>query len=196
MFIVLDVESLLYGKPYNIGYIIADKGGNIYKQDNVAILANISKVSAPAFRILSDTDKPRKDRQFHILTNEGFKRQFFKDLKNYNIDTIYTFTNFDKARLNTLFDISVKFIDIRPMILNVLPDRYIKFCFKNNFITSKGNIRTNAETIYRYLTKNPDFKEEHIGLPDAQIEFEMLMKVIKWKKKSGKKSYTDLMKRA
>lgn len=193
---VVDVESLPYGKPYNIGYIIADKGGNIHKQDNVAILANISKVSAPALRILADTDKPRKDRQFHILTNEGFKRQFFKDLKDYNIDTIYTFTNFDKARLSTLFDISVKFIDIRPMILNVLPDRYIKFCFKNNFLTDKGNIRTNAETIYRYLTKNPSFKEEHIGLPDALIEFEMLMKVFKWKKKSGTKSYIDLMKRA
>lgn len=193
---VLDVESLPYGKPYNIGYIIADKGGNIHKQDNVAILANISKVSAPALRILADTDKPRKERKFHLLTNKGFERQFFKDLKDFNVDTIYTFTNFDKARLSTLFDIPIKFIDIRPMILNVLPDRYIKFCFKHNFLTSKGNIKTDAETIYRYLTKNPNFKEEHIGLPDAEIEFEMLMKVIKWKKKSGKKSYADLMKRA
>lgn len=39
----------------------------------------------------------------------------------------------------------------------------------------KGNILTNAECCYRYITNNPFFKEEHKGIDDVEIETKILM---------------------
>jgi len=44
----------------------------------------------------------------------------------------------------------------------------------NEYISKKGNLRIKAETVYRYVTQNPEFKEEHKGMQDAQIELEIL----------------------
>ena len=40
-FIVLDVEGMSNKRPYNIGYIVADRYGSIYKKRSVAILSAI-----------------------------------------------------------------------------------------------------------------------------------------------------------
>ena len=48
---------------------------------------------------------------------------------------------------------------------------------KNNqgkYISDKGNIRTNAQTIYRYISGNDMFIEAHKGMEDTQIEGEIL----------------------
>ena len=60
---------------------------------------------------------------------------------------------------------------------------YVKFCNKNGFITAKGNVMTKAEVVYRYLTNDIEFSEEHTGLNDCRIEYEILLAAIN----SGKK---------
>ena len=48
---------------------------------------------------------------------------------------------------------------------------------KNNqgkYISDKGNIRTNAQTIYRYISGDDTFIEKHKGMEDTQIEGEIL----------------------
>lgn len=48
---------------------------------------------------------------------------------------------------------------------------------KNNqglYISNKGNIRTNAQTIYRYISGDDSFIEAHKGMEDTQIEGEIL----------------------
>lgn len=51
-----------------------------------------------------------------------------------------------------------------------------------SFITCKGNFKTSAESIYRWITGDPTFKEAHKGKEDSQIELEIL----EWcKKESG-----------
>ena len=42
---------------------------------------------------------------------------------------------------------------------------------------------TNAETVYKYLTKNADFEEEHTGLADVHIELEILCKCLTYHEK-------------
>lgn len=42
---------------------------------------------------------------------------------------------------------------------------------------------TNAETVYKYLTKNADFEEEHTGLADVRIELEILCKCLTYHEK-------------
>jgi len=55
------------------------------------------------------------------------------------------------------------------------------------YISEKGNIRTNAQTIYRYISGDDSFIEEHKGMEDTQIEGEIL----EWCKKFKKWSLLD-----
>ena len=43
--------------------------------------------------------------------------------------------------------------------------------------TNKGNIITNAEIVYQYVTDQEDFKEDHTALSDAIIESEILARI-------------------
>ena len=58
-------------------------------------------------------------------------------------------------------------------------EQYKNFCIENEFLTNKGQCRFTAEIIYRYLTGNLDFIEEHTGLEDVLIEKEILAYCIK-----------------
>lgn len=49
---------------------------------------------------------------------------------------------------------------------------YKCFCDKkkSDFYTPKGNIKTTAEIVYKYVSNDLDFEEEHMGIYDAEIE--------------------------
>ena len=70
--------------------------------------------------------------------------------------------------------------DIRGYVhrkLAFTPD-YKKFCESNEYYTESGNYSTTAETVYRFLTNNTEFIEEHTALADAEIELDILLKCI------------------
>lgn len=50
------------------------------------------------------------------------------------------------------------------------------------WITDAGNVRTNAEKVYAYLTQQYNFVESHTALHDAQIETEILQRLLAKKK--------------
>jgi len=198
--IILDVEGMSTCKPYNIGYIIADKKGNIYKKRNFAILSCIFEnlkncLTAKEMthkniqEILQDTE--RQNPKYQIRTVKQVKEILLKDIENNNISEVWAYNcSFDKAALKRLFEadfskLKVKFYDIIPAILysKLLTKKYINFCQKNGYITEKGNIQTKAEIVYRYLTGKNDFAEEHTGLADVLIEYEILLFAINSKKK-------------
>lgn len=58
-------------------------------------------------------------------------------------------------------------------------EKYGEFCYNNNFLTARGQRRYTAEILYRFLTNNLDFVEEHTGLEDAEIEAQILMDCLK-----------------
>ena len=45
---------------------------------------------------------------------------------------------------------------------------------QGKYISEKGNIRTNAQTMYRYISGDDSFIEAHKGMEDTQIEGEIL----------------------
>ena len=53
-------------------------------------------------------------------------------------------------------------------------EEYVKFCESNGFLTTQGKPQATAEVLYRYLTGNVEFTEEHTGLADVEIETEIL----------------------
>jgi len=63
---------------------------------------------------------------------------------------------------------------------------YHDFAWKHGiakgFITEADNVRTTAQATYAFLTGNPDFIESHTALADAQIETEILWRLLARKK--------------
>jgi hypothetical protein len=53
-------------------------------------------------------------------------------------------------------------------------EEYQAFCETNKLFTESGNYSTSAETLFRYITQNLEFEEEHTALADSLIEFEIL----------------------
>ena len=87
--------------------------------------------------------------------------------------------------LNQFFSDNVEIWDIWTMALYTLcaSYRYADFCDAHGFCSDKGNRKSSAETVYRYITKNPDFVESHTALSDTEIEAEILSAIFRRKKK-------------
>lgn len=206
-FIVLDCEGMSGKIPYNIGFIVADRYGKIYKKHSFALPENIyinitqsAKIGQAVEMtaknvqdILKDFSKPRLKRKYKAESNNYVVNFILKTIKKYKIKKIYAYNiTFDKTCLKNLFsdrfeelEKVVEFIDIIPIILRtkLLTKRYVEFCIKNNFLTEKGYIQTKAETVHRYLTNNLTFEEEHTGLSDVLIEYQILLSAFSTHKK-------------
>lgn len=58
--------------------------------------------------------------------------------------------------------------------------KYKSMCLKNNMVSASGEFfSTSAESTFRYLINNYNFKEEHTALSDVIIETEILLKALK-----------------
>lgn len=206
-FIVLDVEGMGGVCPYNVGYIVADRYGTIYKERSFALLENVAvniyecnrvqqaiEMTARNIQeILSDFKNSYFKRKYKTVSNNDFKKKLIKDMEKYKVKKIYAYNvSFDKKSLQKLFDDkfntifkNINFIDIIPIILNtkLLTKKYCNFCIENGFITEKGNIMTKAEIVYRYLFNDLTFVEEHTGLSDCRIEYKILLKAFQTHKK-------------
>ena len=199
---VLDVEGMSSTRPYNIGYLIADKKGNIYNEKSFAILPCVWENLEHCFKakemthkniqeILQDIDS--EERKYRYLGTKESKKEILTDIVTNHVTEIWAYNcPFDKSSLRRLFgedfkqiDSLITFYDIIPAILytRLLTKKYVNFCKQNNYLTEKGNVMTKAEIVYKYLTNNPDFVEEHTGLDDCKIEYQILLNAIKTKKK-------------
>lgn len=206
-FIVLDIEGMSNCRPYNVGYIVGDKKGNIYTENSVALPSCIFENLNNCYHakemthkniqeILNDIENSTRKYKYssiNILFNE-----LLEDITKYNIKEIWSYTLFDRAGLKRLFgednfkilESLVCFYDIIPAILysRLLTKKYVKFCKKNNFLTEGGNISTKAEIVHRYLTGDLQFEEEHTGLADCKIEYKILLSAMQSKKKLHKEN--------
>lgn len=199
---VLDVEGMSTARPYNIGFLIADKHGSILQEESFAILPCVWENLEHCFaakemthdnikEILADIDN--SERKYNYLGIEEAKKKILSTLLEYRIKEVWAYNcAFDKSSLSRLFGEDfgtinelVAFYDIIPAILytRLLTKKYVNFCKRNGFITEKGNIQTKAEVVYKYLTNNLAFTEEHTGLADCKIEYNILLAAIKTKKK-------------
>lgn len=89
--------------------------------------------------------------------------------------------------LQQLLETKVEFYDIWTMACMTL-------CQQKTFLmtakkTAKGNIITNAEVVYQYITQEQDFKEDHTALSDAIIESEILARIFRIGCKPTKQIY-------
>ena len=194
--IVLDVEGMLGKRPYNIGFLVADFKGHIYEEYSFAIMPAIWENLETAIKTVQVVPKEmthkniqeilQNNTKYQWATIEDFTTKINEVIAKYNVKEIWAYNClFDKTAVSKLCDLDVIWLDIWSAIVmtKCLTRKYVKFCKKHGFITEKGNCKTSAEVVYAYLTNNKNFKEEHTGLSDCHIEYEILLTAKKTKKK-------------
>lgn len=211
-FIVLDVETandVPDTLTYDIGFAVADRLGNIYEEKSYVISDIFTeekdlmqecyyKHKLPLYEERLANNSAKK------VTLFTARREIAKLINKYNIKTVYAYNaSFDRNALNTtqryltkskyryFFPYGVEIHCIWHMACQTICQKmdYIYFCIKNGFYSEKKNMTTNAETVYKYLTKNTNFEEEHTGLADVYIELEILCECLKYHEKVNEYIY-------
>lgn len=197
---VLDVEGMSNKRPYNVGYLVTDLSGNVACERSFALMDCIMENLDTAIRrvekgvaeqmthnnIIEILNDPIK---YKWLLSSDFVDTLKKDLTDFGISEIWAYNcNFDKNQISKLVNLDVEWCDIWTAIVKAkcLTKKFVRFCKENQFLTEKGNCKTSAEVVYNYLTNQTQFVEEHTGLADVKIEYEIFMNVRKQKKKIHK----------
>ena len=147
--------------------------------------------------IANHTYKPES---FFVIMNE-----ISKLCKEYNVTAICAHNAaFDVDALNTTCRYltglgfiralpNIEIWDSMKMARSIFLPRptYQKFCQENNYYTKHAipRPRLTAEILYRFISKNNDFEEEHTALADVMIESEIVMACYKSHKKFEKVLY-------
>lgn len=195
-FIVLDTEttnSLDDPFVYDIGWAIVDRNGNVY-QTYSFVVADVfldAELMASAYfaekiptyweqiksgeRTLAKFSTIRKI--FHNCAKAFGVTKFFA----HNMRFDYRSTNLTQRFLTSskyryFFPYGAEICDTLKMARQVLKDDvdYDNFCYNNQYLTKRGCKRYTAEIVYRFISKNLQFEEEHTGLADVLIEKEIL----------------------
>ena len=198
-YMVLDTETVADARvPFYLGFTIIDRRGNIVEQGNF-FTAEIVDNPTGLYLLCKDSFSRRKA-DFYL---EAAKQQpqnvmpfdIIADIIN---DTIKNY-NATVCAYNAKFDVTVcenfaqalsmpyffapgtEVWDIWNIALNIFckSRNYVNFARENGFVTEKNNVSSSAETVYRYLTNNPDFVESHTALDDTNIEAEILTQAFK-----------------
>jgi DNA polymerase III epsilon subunit-like protein len=190
--VVFDTETTSLEKPfcYNIGYVIADiESGNVLlKKDFV-----VEQVwhNPMLFTTAYYFDK----REIYISRMKGKKatmekygyicQEMIRDFKAYNVELAFAYNspfdvkvfewNCEWFKCNNPFD-NIPIKDIMCFVHRFIAFRedYQAFCEQNELFTESGNYSTSAETLFRYISQDLNFEEEHTALADSLIELEIL----------------------
>ena len=193
MILVLDTETINLEKQfvYDLGYTVADGDGNVIAKKSYVISQVFNNKELFATGYYSN-----KLPLYHARLESGYSkkvgwgnamRYLANDIKKYGITEIYAYNSKFDAKafafmcawygcVNPLGATEVK--DIMDFIKPITDTKeYKEFCRSNGFMTKHKYPRPQqkAETLYRYLTDNVDYEEEHTGLEDSLIELEILL---------------------
>lgn len=193
-FVVFDTETTSLDKPfvYNIGYAIFS--------DNFKILAQHDFIveqiwhNLPLFSSAYYASKRQlyigRMRARQVLMNKfgHICRTMREEFKKFDVTSAYAYnSNFDEK----VFDFNcdwfkvinpfetVPIFDIRGYVHQFMIDeKFLNFCEENSYFTETGNYSTTAETLFRFISKDTTFEEEHTALSDSLIEGKILKECV------------------
>lgn len=213
LFLVIDTETTnTIEQPlcYDIGYAICDRQGNIYKEESFVV----AEIFCDHKEMMKSSYYAEKLPQYWEDLKSGkrtlksifkIRKQILDDIKKYGIRKIGAYNmNFDKRALNNtirycsksfvrwFFPFGIDYFCIWNMACQTLLNTtsYVRFAMQNGLESDKGNLLTNAESCYKFITKSIDFVESHTGLEDVRIEIEIMAKCFETHKKMDKKPYS------
>jgi len=181
---------------YDLGLAIHDKHGNVYETASYVIY----DIYAKEKELMKSSYYAEKLPKYEIALKSGERKMISvftakKIMKalcdEYNVKAIIAHNaRFDYRSLTTTIRYTSKskyryflpygipLYDSMRMAEDTIckQKRYIKFCKENGYLCKNGKVRKTAEILYRYITRNNDFTEEHQGLDDVLIEIAITVK--------------------
>ena len=206
---VIDVETtnnLENPLVYDFGYAITDKQGNIYEKGwfvigDVFFDEKELMTSAYYANKLPLYYKALAKKEIKVINIYNLRKKVKELTEKYNIKEFMAYNaNFDRNALNNtiryitkskcrwFFPYGIKWNCIWNMACQTICKQkgFAKFTIENDFVSPKGNLQTSAEIVYRYINKDVDFSEDHLGLSDVLIEIEIMAKSFAQHKKIKK----------
>ena len=196
----VDAKNML---AYDIGYCIVDKKGNVYRQGSY-IISEIffgefyTKLQSAYYaNKIPNYMKDIANGSRVVKTWSQISYILRQVISEFNITTVVAHNaRFDYGVLKNTKDYLnaysmlpyIEWYDSLKMARSVIGKMptYKRFCENNGFITKTGQCQFTAEVIYRFITKDLEFKESHTGLEDTLIEKEILAYCFKQHKKMDK----------
>lgn len=197
-------------RVYDVGFIVADRDGVVYQRESMADVSRLlqrdtytghnARLVESAYYaeklpqywagLRSGEWEPCSFYDIHQRVTEAIKRWGIRDIWAYN-------AKFDRAALNAtiaeesngyrrfFMPYKTRWRDIWGAASECITNtpKYVKWCAKHDYMSEKGNPQTSAEIVYRYLTSDHDFIEQHTALSDCEIELAILLKCFKARKK-------------
>ncbi|MDD4876560.1 MAG: hypothetical protein PHQ86_05495 [Dehalococcoidales bacterium] len=207
---VFDTETTSLDKPfcYNIGYEIfnTDSGVSLTAKDFVVeqIWHNLPLFQSAYYADKREIYVARMKARQTIMDKFGYiTQEMARDFKKLEVVGSYAFnSDFDERVFNyncdwfkviNPFD-NIPIFDIRGYVHQFISNQpeYLDFCEKHELFTESKNYSTTAEAVYRYLTNDIEFAEEHTALADSKIEAFILAHCVKECGRNGKKSMLSI----
>ena len=194
--LVFDTETTNLEKPfcYNIGYVIMDTESREVRVRREFVVEQVwhnSMLFTTAYyadkrEIYVNRMKARKVRmeKFGYIT-----QQMYRDIVDFEISHAYAYNspfdvrvfeyNCDWFKCINPFD-NVAIHDIRGYVHRKIAwsEEFQKWCDEHKEYTESGNYSTTAETLFRYLSGETEFNEEHTALADSEIELDILCECV------------------
>ena len=194
--VVFDTETTSVEKPfvYDIGYVV-------YDTENECVVLSRSYIVKQTWenRMLFSTAYYADKKEFYrqkmkakAITKKPIAEivaQMITDFEYYEIAFAYAFnSSFDEKvfemncewhKVPNPFD-NIEILDIRGLVHSKIAftKAYQDFCERLELFTESGNYSTTAESVFKYVSGNTEFIEEHTALADAEIELDILLKCI------------------
>lgn len=188
----LDMSNVL---AYDIGWCVMDTAGNVYEErsyvnsDIFVHERDLMKTAYYASKIPQYIqDLQNGTRQ--MANSYEIRQAMLADMETYHVTAVVAHNaRFDLNALNTLqrwatkskfrywFPFGTEIWDTMRCARSVIHKMptYRDFCEKNGYLTPNGALSTTAENLYRFISGNNDFQEEHKGLDDVRIEREIFL---------------------
>lgn len=195
---------------YDIGFQVIDKKGRVYEKGSFCIYdifveqKKLMKSAYYADKIPAYWEDIKSGKR-ELKTWFSVRKIILNIIEKYNIHIVSAHNaRFDYNALNITMryitkssmryyfpkDLNIVWWDTLKMARDTIGKQktYIQFCFDNGFVTKHKTpqVRLTAETLYRYMTNNPQFEESHTGFEDVTIETKILAKCFAQHKKMRK----------
>lgn len=182
---------------YNFGCVIHDGVGNIFATCSLLVMEH--------FEEIRNDDYAKKNFPIYAerlasgeMTAVATEAEALSIIRNlchfYGVKYVMAYnTGFDlvKTICRELCN-DFEFIDLYLMALQTITHQkgYARFCRENGFKSRSGkSCATSAESVYAYITNNPDYEEEHTAFADALIEMAIFVKCYSLHKKFTKNAH-------
>lgn len=206
--IVDDKLDLSQSLVYDLGWAITDRKGRIYETKSFVVreifigMKDVMRSAYYAEKIPAYWEDIKNGRR--ILANfQTIRREFLKDAEKYGVTQFFAHNaRFDLNALNNtiryitksekryFFPYSAEIWDTLKMARQTIGQQksYKSYCVNNSYLTKHKvpQVRLTAEILYRYITGNEEFTENHTGLEDVLIETAIMAHCFRQHKKMNK----------